>query len=820
MSLLLYLIDGGLLAAAVRWWRPRASRRAMAAYLLLAGGFYAVPLATRNLQVGTDLPYLVLPWSEMAEPGLVPGNDLLSDVPLLLLPFRAVVREQLLRLQAPVWTHQLATGQPVLGNGWSAPFSPLHLLTLPLPPARAMTVAAALQMLLALLLMDALLAALGAGAAGAAFGAIAYALSVFSVAWAYHPQAMAAAWLPGVLLGLLLLRRGERGGAAGVIACGAGLAYSGHPETLAHACLAAGAVAAALLLTGTGQLSRRRFAAKAAAAAAVAACLAAPVLLPVLETVPESVRLATVRRYPELLAPPPFAAKLLQVLIDPLALGSPRDHNWEVGKAGKDAGKAGTAETAGIYNFNELCSGYAGLLALALAAAAAVALGGRVLALMLGGAAALLAALRLPPFYDLVTALPALGHAPNGRLRLLWALAVAVAAGSSLEALPSRRRGRLAAGAAIVVAGAALAALPPPLSPPAGWQLAWWIAALAGAALALAALAAPRLRSAFPWIAVAALAVDLLLLGVRYHPVMPARFDLAPPPALARLIDLLRAEPGPQRALAEGEDLMPNLGALYGLWDPRGNDPMQPARAAMVAGTGLRGRFTWGQEIVLSRRIDARPMLDFLAVRYLLTAHRRVLQPPWQLVWEGRGGKLWRNPGALPLFFLPAAYRLAVDPAEALRVTLANRDLAAMAVAEPAAATSAATRLAAGADGVQGTVRVRRVTSDGFDLEVTSATGGLVVSSVSYAPGWRLAIDGKRVERGLPQVSGERVDGGPLRVDAGFLGFAVAPGTHRVELVYRPVTWDLSLRLAGAGLVAAIGWWLLLLSGARACRPG
>ena len=95
MSLLLYLIDGGLLAAAMRWWRPRARWCVMAAYLLLAGGFYVVPLATRDLQVGTDLPYLVLPWSEMAEPGLVPGNDLLSDVPLLLLPFRAVVRRWL-----------------------------------------------------------------------------------------------------------------------------------------------------------------------------------------------------------------------------------------------------------------------------------------------------------------------------------------------------------------------------------------------------------------------------------------------------------------------------------------------------------------------------------------------------------------------------------------------------------------------------------------------------------------------------------------------------------------------------------------------------
>src|SRR5260370_17625576 len=92
MSLLLYLVDGGLLAAAVRWWRPRTRWRTMAAYLLVAGGFYAVPLVTRDLQVGADLPYLVLPWSETVEPGLVPRNPLLTAAPLPLLPFPPLLR--------------------------------------------------------------------------------------------------------------------------------------------------------------------------------------------------------------------------------------------------------------------------------------------------------------------------------------------------------------------------------------------------------------------------------------------------------------------------------------------------------------------------------------------------------------------------------------------------------------------------------------------------------------------------------------------------------------------------------------------------------
>jgi hypothetical protein len=41
---------------------------------------------------------------------------LLSDVPLQTLPLRALVRERLLRLEAPLWTHELGTGQPLAGN--------------------------------------------------------------------------------------------------------------------------------------------------------------------------------------------------------------------------------------------------------------------------------------------------------------------------------------------------------------------------------------------------------------------------------------------------------------------------------------------------------------------------------------------------------------------------------------------------------------------------------------------------------------------------------------------------------------------------------
>src|SRR6202030_3334559 len=197
-------------------------------------------------------------WREMVAAPAVPANGLLSDIPLQMIPFRALVRDRLLHFEAPLWAGEMGTGERLLGNAQSAPFSPLGLLALPLPAVRALPVMAALKLFVSLLLTDALLTALGAGRAGACFAAIAFAFSLYSICWAYYPLGVAAAWLPGVLLGLVLLRRGERGGLAGLTVCATGMALSGHPETLAHAALAAGVVAAALLASRAGGGAARR----------------------------------------------------------------------------------------------------------------------------------------------------------------------------------------------------------------------------------------------------------------------------------------------------------------------------------------------------------------------------------------------------------------------------------------------------------------------------------------------------------------------------------------------------------------------------------
>jgi hypothetical protein len=392
------------------------------------------------------------------------------------------------------------------------------------------------------------------------------------------------------------------------------------------------------------------------------------------------------------------------------------------------------------------------------------------------GLLALLVALRIPPFVQAMMALPVVGGAAHARLRLFWVLGLALAAGLGLDDLARSRRGRLAAALSILAATVALALLPPPENP---WERAWFSAVLAGAAAALIALLVPRLRRAFPAAVVACVALDLALLGWRYNPIVPRSLDLAPPPALAYLIAATRGPEAPFRVTGELYDLMPELPAIYGLWDTRGNDPMRPAAAARMVRQVLEPADRQVPPILQLRQDVPQGWQDYLGIRYSLTRHRRRLPPPWEPVFDDQGGKVWRNPRALPLFFMPKAAAEAPRD-EAVRRALANPDFAALGFVEGSAVSPPRPQ--------QGGVALRRVLPNGFDLQIASPTGGLVTSSVSDASAWRLEIDGRPA---------------PLcRVNGGFLGFKAPPGDHCARLDYRPLGWALGLVLAGLGAVA------------------
>jgi hypothetical protein len=691
---LLWLTAGALvILGMVRWWRPEMSWPRGGAYLLLTLLFFAPAFAKGGFQLATDLVSQWLPWRETV-PHVTPQNPLLADPVLQMLPVRGLLRDRLLHGEVPLWIDELGTGQPLLGSALLMPF---FVLTIGLPPLQALTVAAVWQVFIALLLTHLLLRRLGASHAGATLAALAFAFSLFSIAWLYYPLSTTACWLPGVLLGLLLLRDRARGGGTGLVICGCGMALGGHPETLAHAALAALAVAVWLLATASSQ--RREILGRMAAAAALVACLTAPALLPIAESIMGSERLAQLSHSLDDVASPAFEWRSLALLIDPLVFGSPRDANW-----------------SGPSNFNETATGYGGLLVLSLAAAGALSLRRHVAAIAGGGAVALLIALGVPPFGALLAPFVVFQHAANARLRFVWVLAVAVAAGLTVDRLLLDRRLRLTAAVAIALVGVLLLLHPPPAGAP--WERTWWVTTLTGAASFLVAMAVPRAHRFLPAAACCLGALDLALLGVRYNPTPGSDFDLAPPPALELMMHEARPERPPLRVAALGWDLLPNLAALYGLGDPRGNDPTRPAAAARFVGERLGGRYVPGAQVRIPERWLDQGALDYLGVRLLLTRHRRELPPPWRSVFDGQGGRVWENPGALPLFFFPQRCEQVLDAENALRRALDTKDFRVVGLVEgggPCALSQ------------QGEVTSIQRDSGEYEIAVSTISGGLVV---------------------------------------------------------------------------------------------
>lgn len=791
---LLYAAGATLLVAAVRWWRPELPKRWAVGYAVLVFALFAVPLVTSLVQVPVDLAYQWRPWRGALGEHVTPQNPLLSDVPLQMVPFRTLVRERLLSLEAPLWAHELGTGQPLLGNAQSAPFAPLHLMTLPVPPIRALTVAAAWQLLVGLMLTHALVLALGvrrrgravdgSGAGGepagwtdqvgAATGAVAFGLSLYSVAWLYHPLSMVAMFLPGLVLGVVALARGERRAFPGLVACAVAMAISGHPETLAHAGVAAAGIGLVLFVRGPG-VGRWRFVRRSALAALLAFCLAAPAVLPILDALPESERMSFLeRRHGVGVRPPELSTASVLPLVQPLAFGSPRDGDWH-----------------GPANLNELCTHYAGLLTLALALAGAVAFGGRILAIVGAGALALAVALNVGPAFALFHRLPGMEHAAHGRLRLFWVLAVAVAAGLTVTRLAEVGRGRRVAGVVSILAVLVVSALLPPDSFDAPLRALWWGAALAGPLVAVAALAlpSPGLRRRLLVLLPVLLLCDLVLLGARYHPLVPPGQQLEATPSIAWLQERLREAPEPFRVTGVGWDLVPNLAAIYGLWDARGNDPMRPARPLWLTASPLSGG-AWrpGSHVVVRDPWPER-MLAMLGVRYVLTHGGVHRDPPWRRAADGPGARIFELETALPLFYVPGRVRRVDRPGGARAVASKIEDFSRLAVYTDPGATKESPLTGYEPPVAQGgEVWIRQVRPNGFELVTDSRRGAVVASSVSDAPGWRLSIDGRPAR--------------PFAVNWAFVGFRVPPGVHQVELDYVPRGWWWGLTLCGVGLLA------------------
>src|SRR5205085_3743509 len=162
-------------------------------------------------------------------------------------------------------------GYPLLGNGQSAPFSPLFLTTLFVPLPKQIVAMAGLKIFCALLFTFLFMREERASDAAAIFAAIAFAFSTVMTVFLYYSAASVIAFLPAAAFALVHRQRNVTLIALVV----ATLQANGHPESVLHV-----AIGCAALLLIERRLFTRDFAISLIGVAAGLA-LSAPAWVPV-----------------------------------------------------------------------------------------------------------------------------------------------------------------------------------------------------------------------------------------------------------------------------------------------------------------------------------------------------------------------------------------------------------------------------------------------------------------------------------------------------------------------------------------------------------
>ncbi|MFQ5873742.1 MAG: YfhO family protein, partial [Dehalococcoidia bacterium] len=182
------------------------------------------------------------------------------------------------------------------------------------------------------------------------------------------------------------------------------------------------------------------------------------------------------------------------------------------------------------------------------------------------------------------------------------------------------------------------------------------------------------------------------------------------------------------------------------------------------------------------------PLYDFLNAKYIV-GHKDV-PLDWEkyvLAFDGDPQvNIYRNIEVLPRAFIvhraqvvpdhemafAAIHQPGFDPAEAV-VVEGGRELAGPPQAEDA-------------------VEIIRYSPNEIELEaITPAEGYLVLSEVYY-PGWKAFVDGRE----------EKV----LRANFAFRTIYLQPGSHRVRLVFDPLSWRVGLGISFATWLGLAGW--------------
>jgi 2-polyprenyl-3-methyl-5-hydroxy-6-metoxy-1,4-benzoquinol methylase len=783
----LYAVFAAALLALAHRLVARVSWRAGLALALLPLCFTGWALLTGRIYAPVDLAYSGEPLApHAAEYGI--GDErkgVLTDIYSAILPWRQAVRYAWSHGEWPLWNPFILCGDPLSGSAQPAPYYPINALSLLLPFALAFTFGATAQILASALAAFLYLRDLECREVAAFLGAAGWAFSSFLAAWLEWPLGAAVSLTPLVVLGARRVVRQPGWPSALLLAFGLTLTiFAGHPESVIHV-VAIGALFGIAEAVSVRRQDLPRIVGWTAAAGALALALSAIYLLPLVEVLQQTLQWLLRKGSTTISAALPAAEawrRLAAVLLPSMV------YDPQPGLSGPSGSTP--------YLISPLFSAYAGsvLWGPALYGLIRGHWRGRYLLAALG-LVGMLAGAKMPWVYPFLGRLPLFSMAINERLVFVGAFATATLAALGMEAwLRSAEKGerpRASRGLAVACAAAAVgyAVVLVPLFPhsaEAGYPelamdrwLVWSLVPLLVVALMAGLTLIPRLSGRAGVLAaalVAVLAVQRAGEMGSFYPTVPARAFY---PRVAPLDALPTDSEVPWRFVGQDFQMIPNQGTHYGIEDVRGYQAILHHRFAELVPLWAHPIPSW----YLAVRKMNQSFLSLMNVRYAMTAGPRKV-PGWKPVASGRSSKLWENPAVLPRAFVPRRVRLGVPSHQEVEEMRGVQDFRGLAWIVPPEGYEGPFREARNGPGW---VDIRR---RGLGFEMTAQmrrrAGWVVVTETAWK-GWRARIDGREVPVGIG--------------DHAFLAISVPKGQHKVELFYRPRSFEVGLGVSAASLI-------------------
>lgn len=785
-------------------------------YAVLAVAFVSPALLPDRTLSASDYLYSVPPWSE-SRPAEVPElgtNFELIDQTLQFEPFLRYSREALPDI--PLWNPHVMAGRPFHANSQSALFSPFSAPAYVTEVSRAFAWAAALKLFVAAFGAYLLARALRLRVAPSLLAGVVYAFGLFFVAWLTWPLSSVWAWLPWLFaLTELVVRRPGPPPAAGLAIVVALQFFGGHPESSFHVMFATLLFFALRLVVrrrAESELEERALGPPLAAFAGGlvgGALLAAVALVPLAEMILHSGELEERTEA----NPDKVRATFLAMMFLPDFWGRPTQ--------------------TPLFTFVNSRAFYAGALPLMLAVAAPVLKPTLERLAVAGfGLTALAVVVGVPPFHQIVNALPVFSTAHNGRMVIYYLLAVALLAAYALDDLVARdvvRRRRWTLRIALVLLCLPLTWLavgrPGPGDVLPALETAWgfvhperdedvirlaslivWLSFAGAAVLLLTARTRGRMSArVFGAAAVALVVADLFRIGMGLNPAIQE--EHARVPATGAIEYLQSRRPGRfvgASAYGTLPPVEPNIAMDFDLYDARGYDYPTEERYSRLWKRGVYGRegFVIPQ---IQAPVNERTLRTFslLSVTDILASRdaERPRAPGLKLAYDGPDARVYANERALPRALLVSGARVAygedaqldavLDPDfDGRRFAVVEKELGGLGRGVPPGAAGSAEILEYGRERV--VIRAR------------AARRAVLVLTDVYFPGWRATVDGYEV---------------PIqRVNYLHRGILLYAGQHRIEFTYEPASWRAGWILSLIGVVLLVA--VVALSTASRLRRG